>query len=172
MTFRGLAVAAFFRYFGVFYRYSRGRLFALMFFNLLSGYAEALGIAVFFPLLASGKLEGGAVGSMLSATFRILHVPPTIGGALPVLIVLFAFKGGFQFVAGAYQYRLSTRITRALRMKIVDGLRDADFSHVRQLNTGTLTNIVANEVNRATLAFIWYTKTLPSLLIPVIASEW
>jgi subfamily B ATP-binding cassette protein MsbA len=170
MKLRALGLSTFVRYFAVFYRYARLRLLALILLNLLSGYAEAFGIAVFFPLLTSGNLESGAIGAVLSAIFRLLHMPASVGGALVVLIVLFAIKGAFQFFAGAYQYLLSSSITRSLRARIIDRLRDADYAQMARLNTGTLTNVVGNEVNRTTLAFVWYTKLFPSLLNVVIFS--
>jgi subfamily B ATP-binding cassette protein MsbA len=168
MKLRTLNISAFIRYFAVFYRYSRARLLVLVVLNLLSGYSEAFGIAVFFPLLTDGNLESGRVGAALKTAFRLLHRPATIGGMLALLIVLFILKGAFQFFAGAYQYRLSSSITLGLRKRIVERLRDADYAHVARLSTGTLTNIVGNEVNRTTVAFVWYTKMFPSLLNIVI----
>jgi subfamily B ATP-binding cassette protein MsbA len=142
------------RYFSAYRHYVKNRIFVLIILLGAMSYAEGLGIALFYPLM--GQQQGAA--------FSFLHLPTTPLGALPLIVAAFALKGLLQFIAVTYQYRLSARMAQSMRKEIVQGLGRCRYTHIFRANAGYHSNLLVNEVSRATQGFLYFTRAFPSAL--------
>jgi subfamily B ATP-binding cassette protein MsbA len=149
------------RYFGVFFRHTRGRLFVIAGLALLMSYAEGLGIALFFPILQRGAANAeDSISATLSRVFAWLHIPTTPEAALPILAGAFVLKGVLQFCTMSYQTRSAAFLGRRLRRMLVDSLRDADYRYVLGARSGFHANLLTSEVTRASKGFLGFVRTL------------
>ena len=153
-----------FRYYRFFYRYARARMWWLIVMMFVMSYAEALGIALFYPVLSGGLTTNDSLGSAIGKLLSLFHIAPTLTGSLVALVVVFALKGLFQFFGGAYQYRLSSTISREVREDLVGALARADYQYVSRLSTGTIANLVTVEVGRTSTAFVYFSRLFPHVL--------
>lgn len=165
------------RYYRFFRSYAGRRIFALIAIALVGSWAEAIGIALFFPIFS----PGGASTPIAAAVARVverLGLPPGVPGTLLLIVAAFTVKGVFLFLGGAYQYRVSSDVTRRMRERIVSALREVSYRHLLGTNTGVVTNVVTAEVSRSTSAFVHYAKVFPHLVniaiffVIILMLEW
>lgn len=157
------------RYFKVFFKYTRWRIFLIVALALVMSYAEGLGIALFLPLLQRGPLESPDSSSgMLLRVFAWLHIPPTPAGALPALALAFVVKGGIQLVAMSYQTRSAALFGRLLRRRLVEALSRSDYRYLLGTRTGFHANLLTSEVGRASKGFLGFVRTLAPMTNVVI----
>jgi ABC-type multidrug transport system fused ATPase/permease subunit len=156
-------LTTFVHYFRLFRRLTGNHMYALTALNVVMGYAEGIGIALFFPLLRSQD-EHDMLASSLAKVFRVLHIPATPTGALPFIVLAFVLKGLLMLVTYTYQGRLAAQIPMTLRREIVVSLRRLDYRAIVGSNTGFLSNLLVNEVSKVGSAFIFFARTFPPTL--------
>lgn len=157
-----LGLRLLFGYFRIFHKYVGNRILLICLLTLLMGWAEGLGIALFFPLFgAEGRIGNDALSHTLGTVLRVLHVPPTPTGALPLIAILLLSKAVLQFATITAQQFSSTRLARQLRSRLIDGLGGANYLHVMRGTAGALANLLTNEVPRATYGYLYYVRALP-----------
>jgi subfamily B ATP-binding cassette protein MsbA len=164
---RGLmvdSVTTFTRYFRFYATYTGHRIFTLVAITLVGGYAEAFGIALFLPLFSPDGDTTQPISRALAPAVQALGLPAGPVGTLPLIVSAFALKGLFLFFGGAYQYRLSSDITRRLRERIVSAVGRVDYACLLSTNAGHLTNVITAEVGRTTSSFVYYSKVFPRLI--------
>ena len=133
--------------------------------SVVGGYAEAIGIALFLPLLSQGQpLGNDLLSHQVARLLVVLHLPASTVGVLPVIVFAFLLKGLLAFAAGAYQYAISSDISAGMRRSLVIAVGEADYRHLLATNSGTLANVVSQEVTRATSAFLYFTRLIPLAL--------
>jgi subfamily B ATP-binding cassette protein MsbA len=156
---------AFFRYFRYFRGYAGPQVYLLIVLAAISGWAEGIGIALLFPLFTHGGSGGNDfVSHALAAIFRFLHLQMTPAAALPAVVLLFCIKGVLNFFTTNLQFFLSAQTTRRLRDRLVRALGDAEYRYVLSTNSGYLTNLLVNEVPRATSGFLYLTRVWVPLI--------
>ena len=148
----------FVHYWRMFRRYVGNKLIVLIALLGAMGYAEGMGIALFLPLM--GQPSNNFLG--------FIDLPSSPQRALPWIVAVFVLKGLLQFVAVTYQYRLSAGMTRSMRTRIVEGLGKSRYAHIFDTNAGYHTNLLVNEVPRATQGFLYFTRAFPSAINVVI----
>ena len=152
------------RHFRAFRRYTGNHMFALTALNILMSWAEGIGIALFYPLLRSSEGEQDALSSAFDSVLRFLHVEPTPTAVLPLIVGVFVLKGLLMLVTYSYQAYLAAQIPLQLRREIVEHLRRVDYRTIGKTNTGFLSNLLVNEVNKVDYGFISFVRTFPPTL--------
>jgi subfamily B ATP-binding cassette protein MsbA len=150
-------------YFRLFQQLTGNRLLPLTALNIITGYSEGIGIALFYPLLR-GQSDPDRLSSSLARVLQYLHVPATPTGALPFLVLAFLVKGALVMASYTYQERLASQVGLSLRRELMDGLRRADYRAVLQSNSATLASLVVHEVSSVRLGFVFFARTLPPLV--------
>ncbi|MGE0395431.1 MAG: ABC transporter ATP-binding protein [Kofleriaceae bacterium] len=165
------SLSEFGRYFRFFRSYAGRRIYLLMTLILVASYLEGFGIALLLPVFASVSV-GGAPSDPISRAiyqvFDVFSISPSLGAVLVFLVLVFVLKGLFMFWAGAYQYRLSSIVTRSIRQRIVESTREIDYRWTVDRNAGVLTNLATQEVTRTGTAFTFYARVFPHLISMVV----
>lgn len=161
-TLRELFVT-FTHYFRQFRRLTGNHMIVLTVLNIIIGYAEGIGIALFFPLLRS-EGEHDVMATSLTSVFRFLHIPATPTAALPFIVVAFMLKGLLTLVTYTYQGHLAAQIPLKLRLELVRRMRRLDYRAIVGSNTGFLSNLLVNEVAKIGSGFIFFVRTFPPAL--------
>ena len=131
--------------------------------TLVMTYAEAIGIALFYPLFETGETKNDAANA-ITGILDVFDISPTASAVLPLIVILFVAKGILQFVTLRYQFSLARTVTRRLRRRALDALGSADYEHVSSTNAGAYTSLVANDVLRVSGGFFYYTRALSPLV--------
>ena len=132
---------------------------------------EGFGITLFFPLLlqfitnSTGQKSQSQLFTNIFSTFGLSL---SITNILIFLILLFIIKGFVLFGAGIYQSYLASSSVKKIRINILEGISDLDYGHYLLQNTGSLTNLVNNEISRILHFFIAFTRTFPFIASIVI----
>ena len=148
------------RHFRAFRRYTGNHMFALTALNILMSWAEGIGIALFYPLLASPD-DNSRLSSTFDGVLDSLGVERTPASVLPIIVAIFVIKGALGFVTYSYQGWLAARIPLHLRREIIGALRRSDYRTVVGSNTGFVSNLLVNEVNKVDYGFVGFVRTFP-----------
>jgi ABC-type multidrug transport system fused ATPase/permease subunit len=155
---------AFLHYFQVFRGKTGDRIFLLIVLTAMMSYAEGIGIALFFPLLAAGQHGQDPNASFIGPVLRFLNITPTPLGVLPFIVLAFALKGVLQFCTITYQFYLHSQITRFLRRHIVAGLCRINYREIVGASAGHHSNLLVSAVERFGDAFINFVRTIPAVV--------
>ncbi len=150
----------FVRHFRKFRAYTGNHMFVLAALTIVMSWAEGVGLALFFPLL-SGQGEHDALASAFANALHVLHISPTPGSVLPLIVVVFVLKGALSFGTFSYQGYLAARIPLKLRREIIASLRRSDYRTIVGTNAGFVSNLLVNEVNKVDYGFTAFARTFP-----------
>lgn len=155
--------ALFFRHFRLFWGFAGWRILITVALTLVMTYAEAIGIALFYPLFETGDKKSAAASS-ISSILDVFDLQATASTVLPLIVVLFIVKGVLGFLTLRYQFSLARTVTRRLRRRSLDALASADYEHVSSASAGHYTNLIANDVSRVSGGFFYFTRALSPLV--------
>ena len=139
-------------------------MFALTALNMLMSWAEGIGLALFYPLLRSGEGEPDALSAAFNSVLDVFGLEPTPTSVLPFIVALFVLKGLLMWATYSYQAYLAARIPLQLRREIVSALQRVDYRTIGSTNTGYLSNLLVNEVNKVDYGFVSFLRTFPPTL--------
>jgi ABC-type multidrug transport system fused ATPase/permease subunit len=157
------------RHFRAFRKYTGNHMFALTALNIAMSWAEGIGLALFFPLL-SGKDANDGLSAAFGSVLRFLHVDATPSAVLPLIVGIFVLKGLLSYATFSYQGYLAAQIPLQLRREIIGSLRKADYRTIVGTNTGFVSNLLVNEVNKVDYGFVGFVRTFPPALNIVVFS--
>lgn len=153
------------RHFRAFRNYSGNHMFALTALNMLMSWAEGIGLALFYPLLKSTSDEKpDALSAAFNSVLSFFGIAATPTAVLPFIVALFVIKGLLMWATYSYQSWLAARIPLQLRREIFSGLRRVDYRTIGSTNTGYLSNLLVNEVNKVDYGFVSFLRTFPPTL--------
>jgi ABC-type multidrug transport system fused ATPase/permease subunit len=165
------------RYYRFFHTYAGRRILALIAIALVGSWVEAIGIALFFPVLSPGA-PAGSLAHSIERAVDLLGLPPGLPGTLLLIVLAFTLKGLFLFLGGAYQYAVSSDVTRRIRERIVSAVRGAEYRYLVGTSSGQLTSVMTGEVGRTSTSFVFYSKVFPHLInmgvffVVILVLEW
>jgi subfamily B ATP-binding cassette protein MsbA len=151
------------RHFRAFRRFTGNHMFVLTALNIVMSWAEGIGIALFYPLLRH-EGDNDALSSAFNAVLGFLGVEPTPTAVLPLIVGVFVLKGLLMLVTYSYQAYLAAQIPLKLRREIIEHLQRVDYRTIGRTNTGFLSNLLVNEVNKVDYGFISFARTFPPTL--------
>ena len=154
------------RYFRLFWGYAGARILVVFFLTMVMSYAEAIGIALFFPLFTLGAQSAPTdpIARLFGSVFAFLHLPFSPGAALPIIAGIFVFKGALQYATTIYQVSLTHHVVRELRRRVLRAIGRADYQYLSGKSAGYSANLVVNEVTRAASAFQHFVRSMPPLV--------
>jgi subfamily B ATP-binding cassette protein MsbA len=150
----------FVQHFRAFRRYTGNHMFALTALNIVMSWIEGIGLALFYPLLARAD-DNSKLSSSFGAVLDTFGIPPTPAGVLPIIVGVFIIKSLLGFVTYSYQGWLAARIPLQLRREIIETLRRSDFRTIIGSNTGFVSNLLVNEVNKVDSGFVSFVRAFP-----------
>jgi ABC-type multidrug transport system fused ATPase/permease subunit len=150
------------RHFRRFRKYTGNHMFALTALNVVMSWAEGIGLALFYPLLATDGDD--PLSSAFSSVLQFFGIESTPASVLPLIVALFVLKGLLVFATYSYQGYLASRIPLVLRREIITALRHANYRSVAGDSAGFVSNLLVNEVNKVDAGFVAFVRTFPPTL--------
>lgn len=120
---------------------------------------DALGLAMFFPLLTTvGGNDSFASSDSKEARYLVeafenLGIPFVLNTILLVMVLLFIFKGLMKWTEGHYRLRMKQVFSTHLRLESIDLVQKMTFSHYSTIDSGTIQNTLNGEVIKVSIAF-------------------
>ncbi|MCH8891306.1 MAG: ABC transporter ATP-binding protein, partial [Myxococcales bacterium] len=106
--------------------------------------------------LAQAMVELGdetALGEAVDKALATLRLEPTLLALLPIIATFFWLKAGVILFAKRQIGYTVARIATDLRLKLLQGLMAARWSHFTRLRTGSAANALATEAQRASTSY-------------------
>jgi ATP-binding cassette subfamily C protein len=135
---------------------------------LVAGFMEGIGAASMLPLLA--LLNPDSTGQMAEIHsrahmfFDALGIPLTIATILGFIVALISAKALVSYAAMIQVSRISARIGRDLRLRLIHALLNAKWQHFRNLAVGKSASVIGTEAKRAASVYLNFGKAAADAL--------
>ncbi|GAB5450867.1 MAG: ABC transporter ATP-binding protein [Halioglobus sp.] len=149
-----------------FFRAYPGQTSLMLIALVLSGAAEGIGLSALLPLInialgseAAALIPGGAAEqsgfeqAVLDA-LHTLHIEPTLGNMLLIIIGGVLFKVIFLLLAQRQVGYTAAGVTRDLRLRMLSAVLRSKWEYFLHQPVGKLTNALATEAQRSSQAFV------------------
>lgn len=145
----------------------------MLFYSLLVGVLDGIGLALFIPLLQSteGMATGGAdMGKLqiLVDAIEGMGLSITLNTVLVLMLALFLLKGVLKFWEKYYNAKVRQFFLKRIRYELVDGLSNMRFMHFTTSDSGRIQNILTGEVQRVMSAFNQYFQTAQGIVLIIV----
>lgn len=163
--------SAYLRYHRIFRHYVGRRIYFLSVLGILGGYLDSIGIAMFIPLMSVflGKSGVAVEGNdhrflnFINSILQYLDLDENPVRIISFVLFLFVLKGVFKFIFGVYQAYISAKMVHDLTDELTDALGKVRYRAFLDQDSGNLTNVMTNEVNRMSGAFLGFASTVPAV---------
>ncbi len=133
---------------------------------IVAGIAEGFSLTTLLPLvsLAAGEPLGGSLGKLVSDAFEMLHLAPSLGPLLLVIVVSTVIKSALILLANREVGYTVALVATDLRVNFIDALLRSEWRYYHKQRTGALANTVASEAYRAATGFEYAARGLAFLM--------
>lgn len=133
---------------------------------IVAGVAEGFSLTALLPLvsLAAGESLGGTLTSSVLHVFSLLHIEPTLGPLLLLIVTSTVVKSALILVANREVGYTVALVATDLRIGLIDALMRSEWRYYLNLRTGALANTVASEAYRAATGFEYAARGLAFLV--------
>ena len=151
-----------------FYSILRTRLLMVISLSILVGLLDSLGLTMFLPLLqlADGG-EGVDLGnlSFITTGLNSIGISLTVSKALLFLVFIFLLKGFVVYKANVYTILTRQKLTKQVRMSIVDLFPSFAYDQFVKTDIGKIQNIFLGEIGRMTNTFTNYISMIQGAIM-------
>lgn len=128
---------------------------------VLAGAAEGLGVSALLPLLNIATRTGGTASPSLASDsvqkaadlLTLLGLDPTLGVLLAVIVLAMTIKSTLLLVANTRVGYTVAHVATDLRLELLRTLVRTKWEYFIRQPVGALTNAIATEANRASIAY-------------------
>jgi ATP-binding cassette subfamily C protein len=132
--------------------------YLVVFCLLLASLAEAIGIGTLLPVISIAATGEGQSESALSSAidrfFDWLGFTPSLGILVLVVTVFMLLKAVLSYAAMAYAARAASRVSLALRKRMVSAILDARWGYFSEQRSGRIANAMGREASQSAEAYV------------------
>jgi ABC-type multidrug transport system fused ATPase/permease subunit len=157
-----------------FYRKVKTPIFLQMFINIVVGFLDGLGLAMFLPLLQmvdEGNTESTSdMGNLkwLVLGMEKIGLELSLKTVLMALCLFFLLKGVAQFINGAYGTIIAQRFAKELKIKIYKLLSQMSFKEFVKSDVGRIQNSMTGEIYQVIQAYTTYFAAFQYLILVIV----
>lgn len=152
--------------FRFFFRAYPSRTAIMVFLMVTAGLAEGVGVVTLIPILQlteGGEAPPNRVGEGIVRLIEGLHLQPTLGVLLALIVIAISVKSALLFFAQRQVGYTVAGVTRDLRLDLMRSLMEVRWSYFVRRTPGQFANAVVNEARRAATAYQEATASLAAL---------
>lgn len=154
-----------------FYSILRTRLLMVISLSILVGLLDSLGLTMFLPLLQLAD-GGDAVDlgnlSFITNGIASMGITLTINKALLFLVLIFLTKGFVVYKTSVYKIHTQQRLTKKVRMSIVDLFPVFAYNQFVKTDIGKIQNIFLGEIGRLANTYSNYVSMIQGAVMIVV----
>lgn len=160
--------------FSFYYDHLRNRIFLILLLSFLMSFLDALGLAMFLPLIQvftnEGNIDFSAMGKIGNLIENIQHFvgPLSLGKIIVVMFVFFLLKGVVKYLTSIYLIVLQQSFIRDIRLKLIRGMNQLSFKKFMLSDSGRIQNTLSGEIDHISQSFSTYFSTLRSVLMTFV----
>ncbi|MCB1746578.1 MAG: ABC transporter ATP-binding protein [Gammaproteobacteria bacterium] len=139
-----------------------GRSLVMLLALIVAGIAEGFSLTTLLPLvsLAAGEDQGSGLSRSVVEVLRALHVTPTIGPLLAVIVLGIVIKSALILLANRQVGYTVAHVATDLRVELIDALLHSEWRYYLRQRAGSLANTIATEAYRAATGFEYAARGL------------
>ncbi|MDR6966986.1 subfamily B ATP-binding cassette protein MsbA [Flavobacterium arsenatis] len=164
-------IKQYFSSFAYFYSILRSRLLVVIGFSIVVGLLDSLGLTMFLPLLQLAD-GGDAVDmgnlSVITNFLSSIGITLTVNKALLFLVIIFLLKGSVVYRASVYRILTQQRLTKKVRMSIVDLLPLFAYNQFVKTDIGKIQNIFLGEIVRLSNTYTNYVSMIQGSIMIIV----
>lgn len=160
------------------------RMYVYIILNILIGFFDGLGLAMFIPLIS---IATGTVGENDESLGKLKFLVDFLNdagfelnliNALLIMIILFSFKGIFYYIKLNYLNKTQLIAVRKIRFNLVDGLKNLSYEGFTRMDAGKTQNNMVGETGKLMTAMNAYFTSLQNVILLItyvgmaVASNW
>lgn len=154
-----------------FYSILRSRLVVVILLSIVVGLLDSLGLTMFIPLLqladGNGTVDLGKL-SFITTGLEHIGITLTVGKALLFLVVIFLLKGFVVYRTSVYRILTQQRLTKKVRMSIVDLFPVFAYNQFVKTDIGKIQNIFLGEISRMTGTYTNYVSMMQGAIMIIV----
>lgn len=167
MRFRIPFVNEFTDFLKIFWKISKWRLPVFVFFSVMTGFTEGIGITLFIPLLSqtsATSAEESILTQMLDKVFEVFNLPMTVNFILRFMAVVFLLAGIFKMAQNVFRVYIKSFVSKKWREKLIGLCGGMEYRYFLDSSTGFFTNAIVTETQRAVAAFSQFCMVISYLI--------
>ena len=164
-------IKKYFKHLYWFYSYLGIRLFFLVFFSVILGFLDGIGLAMFLPFLqmmnGEDEFDSNFTENINPVFNFLIKNGIELGFFTPLLLMVFFFsaKGFAKFFSESYRANLQQSLLKKIRLDILELLNNLSFKFFMTSDQGRIQNTLSGELDRIQQFFNHYFRVLESAIL-------
>lgn len=157
-------IKKYFESFAYFYSFLRYRVLLIIFFSILIGLLDGLGLTMFLPLLQmvsdTSQVDPESLGKLrfLVDFFGQVGLPLNLISILVLMLIFFFSKAVVQYIGGVYNVNVREWFIKKIRLENIIGLNSLSYKYFVMADVGRIQNTLTGEVDRVAGSYFNYFK--------------
>ena len=147
-----------------FARLEPGRTARVILLLLISGFAEALGLASLLPLLELAVGEPSEFSRQFLSFLELVNIPPTLGFLLGLIVAATVIKSLLTFLAKREAGYATAAVTARLRLTLFSGLMLSKWKYFNSLESGRISQVAINETMKGASVYNYLCNLVAALV--------
>lgn len=144
----------------------------VVFFLLLSGVAETIGIGALLPLITiiveGQQTPNNILADAIFKLYGVFKINPVLHNLLITIVFAIGAKAAIVFMAMRYVSYVSADVTRDFRLRLIKALMNARWDYFTGLSIGKISNTISAEASRAGSSYMQAGRMLAALIQTII----
>jgi subfamily B ATP-binding cassette protein MsbA len=140
-------------------------MFIIIFFSILAGFLESIGISLLLPVFQSliTNKEEIILPSFFNKFFSTFNIEPKLANFIVFFLLLFLLKAIVKFFTGYLKVYYSGKFLLDLRVNLINKLINYNFISFTRKDTGKISTLLTMEVEKLLSGFIYFSNYLVTI---------
>ena len=153
-------------YLKLFYSLVGPKLFVLLGLMQVAAILEGFGISLMLPIIQGDSQTESRLASVIEWGFDLVSLDQSLGNILVALVLFFVLRAVILVAQSWYQSQIVAENLTSMRTELIGLFSNSKYSHISRQDTGVLSNVLGNELQRVNFALV----QLTALMVAVTTS--
>jgi len=153
-------------YLKLFYSLVGPKLLVLLGLMQVAAILEGFGISLMLPIIQGDSQTESRLASVIEWGFDLVSLDQSLGNILVALVLFFVLRAVILVAQSWYQSQIAAENLTSMRTELIGLFSNSKYSHISRQDTGVLSNVLGNELQRVNFALV----QLTALMVAVTTS--
>lgn len=153
-------------YLKLFYSLVGPKLLVLLGLMQVAAILEGFGISLMLPIIQGDSQTESRLASVIEWGFDLVSLDQSLGNILVALVLFFVLRAVILVAQSWYQSQIVAENLTSMRTELIGLFSNSKYSHISRQDTGVLSNVLGNELQRVNFALV----QLTALMVAVTTS--